>query len=226
MARHSGTERVLIPGEVGDIELLVDTPQPPICGVVVIAHPHPLQGGSAEHKVPHVLARTFAARGYLAIRPNFRGVGFSDGQHDGGDGETVDMVAVVNHLREAYPGLPLVLAGFSFGAYVIARTVQSLDAKGIRCPHIILAGTPWGAVEGQRSYAIPPVPSTALVVHGEKDERVTLGAVFDWARPQGLPVVVVPDANHFFTGKLGQLERVVTVYLNNLPDPEVVAPFL
>jgi alpha/beta superfamily hydrolase len=223
MAAHTVTERVLIPGEAGNIEILVDTPRAPVCGVAVIAHPHPLQGGSAGHKVPHVLAKMLVARGYLAARPNFRGVGASEGEHDAGNGETVDTVAVVNHLLQAHSGLPLVLAGFSFGAFVMARAAQSLRASGVECPHLILAGTPWGTVEAQRSYETPPVPSTTLAIHGEKDERVTLAAVFDWARPQGLPVVVVPDANHFFTGKLGALERVVGAYLDHLPDPVAAA---
>jgi len=205
---------------VGNIELFIDRPTGPTCGLAVIAHPHPLQGGSAAHKVPHVLAKTFAARGFLAARPNFRGVGATEGVHDAGNGETVDMVKVVDHLRRDYPGLPLVLAGFSFGAYVIARTAEVLRGRGIQCPHIILAGTPWGTVEGQRSYETPSVPSTSLAIHGEKDERVPLSAVFDWARPQGLPIVVVPGANHFFTGKLAILEGVVGAYIDHLPNPE------
>lgn len=219
MVAHAGTEKVLIPGEVGNIELLVDAPLAPICGVAVIAHPHPLQGGAATHKVPHVLARTLASKGYFAVRPNFRGVGATEGTHDAGIGETVDTIAVVNHLRQTYSGLPLVLAGFSFGAYVITRAAEMLRRLGVECPHVILAGTPWGTVEGQRSYETPPVPSTTLAVHGEKDERVTLSSVFDWARPQGLPIVVVPGANHFFTGKLPTLERVVGAYIDQLPDP-------
>ncbi|SOY93326.1 putative hydrolase of the alpha/beta superfamily [Cupriavidus taiwanensis] len=222
MASHSGTESVLVQGDVGNIELLVDTPRAPICGVAVITHPHPLQGGSAGHKVPHVLAKTLASRGYLAVRPNFRGVGATEGEHDAGTGESLDTIAVVEHLRQAYSGLPLVLAGFSFGAYVIARAAEMLSHRGIHCPHLILAGTPWGTVDGQRSYETPPVPSTTLVIHGERDERVALSAVFDWARPQSLPIVVVPGANHFFTGKLSTLERLVGGYLDHLPGTEAV----
>lgn len=216
----SETERILVPGGVGTVELLVDLPQAPICGVAVIAHPHPLQGGSAGHKVPHVLARTLASRGYLAVRPNFRGVGATEGEHDGGNGETVDTVGVVDYLSQAYSGLPVILAGFSFGAYVIARSAEMLRHRGVQCPHLILAGTPWGTVEGQRTYETPPVPSTTLAIHGEKDERVPLSVVFDWARPQGLPIVVVPSANHFFAGQLNSLGRVVGAYLDRLPDPE------
>lgn len=176
-------------GEAGNIEMLVDQP-PEVRGIAVVAHPHPQQGGSATHKVPHTLARTLVARGYLTVRPNFRGVGASEGEHDAGRGETDDMVAVVDHLRRSHPGLPLVLAGFSFGAFVIARVAEALRRLGTPCPHLILAGTPWGNIHGFE-YDTPAVPATALVVHGEQDDRVVLGAVMEWARPQALPVVVL-----------------------------------
>ncbi|QYY27801.1 alpha/beta fold hydrolase [Cupriavidus pinatubonensis] len=223
MALQSGSGKMFVAGEAGRIELIVDMPRAVASGIAVVAHPHPLQGGTATHKVPHVLAKALAARGYVTVRPNFRGVGETEGEHDAGDGETNDTVAVVNHLRQQYPGLPLVLAGFSFGAYVVALTVQVLASQGLACPHVILTGMPWGTIPGHRSYATPDVPSTALVVHGENDERVTLGAVLDWARPQEMPIVVVPGANHFFTGKLSALERVVGRYLDHLPEPSAPA---
>ncbi len=219
MALQAGTAKILVSGEIGKIELIVDMPRAAAGGIAVIAHPHPVQGGTATHKVPHVLAKTLAARGYVAVRPNFRGVGETEGEHDAGDGETADTVAVIHYLRQEYPGLPLVLAGFSFGAYVMARAVELLRSQGLPCPHLILAGMPWGTIPGHRSYETPTVPSTTLVVHGEKDDGVTLGAVLEWARPQELPVVVVPGANHFFTGKLAALERVVGGYLDHLPEP-------
>lgn len=207
----------MIRGIVGDIELLVNVPEGPIRGIAVIAHPHPLQGGTAEHKVPNLFAKILASRQYVAVRPNFRGVGGSEGTHDFGNGETLDVLLVIEHLRRIYPALPLVLAGFSFGAYVIARTTGVLHEQGVNCTHIVLAGTPWGTIEGQRTYETPPVPSTTMAIHGERDQRVELKAVFDWARPQGLPIVVVPNASHFFTGKLAVLERLVGAYLDRSP---------
>lgn len=205
------TDTTLLPGPVGNIELLIDAPAGAPLGVVVVAHPHPMQGGSASHKVPHQMAIALVACGYVAVRPNFRGVGRSDGAHDGGLGEAEDLLHVIRHSQHAYAG-HLLLAGFSFGAFVMARAVAALVNEGVEPDGVILAGTPWGTVDGQRTYETPPVPKGTLVIHGEQDERVPLAAVFDWVRPQALPVVVVPSANHFFTGKLGVLGRVVTDY--------------
>lgn len=205
------TETILLAGLAGSIEVLIDAPAGTPLGVAMVAHPHPLQGGSANHKVPHQMAKALVACGYVAVRPNFRGVGRSEGAHDGGLGEVGDLLEVIRHCRQAYAG-QLLLAGFSFGAFVIAHAIAALTRESIALDGMILAGTPWGTVDGQRTYETPPVPAGTLVIHGEQDERVPLTAVFDWARPQGLPVVVVPGANHFFTGKLGVLGRLVTDY--------------
>lgn len=205
------TETTLLAGLAGNIEVLIDVPAHTPLGVAVVAHPHPLQGGSASHKVPHQMAKALVACGYVAVRPNFRGVGRSEGAHDGGLGEVGDLLEVIRHCRQAYAG-QLLLAGFSFGAFVMAHAAAALTRESVAQDGLILAGTPWGTVDGQRTYETPPVPADTLVIHGEQDERVSLTAVFDWARPQGQPVVVVPGANHFFTGKLGVLGRLVTDY--------------
>lgn len=218
MAVPSGTEKTQLGGEAGPIEMLVDRPAGVPRGIAVVAHPHPLLGGSATHKVPHQLAKALVARGYLTVRPNFRGVEGSAGEHDQGSGEARDMLAVVAHLRAAHPGLPLALAGFSFGAFVIANVAATLAAQSVPIRHLVLAGTPYGTVKAHRSYDTPAVPADCLVVHGERDERADLGALFDWARPQVLPVVVVPGADHFFTGKLPLLVRIVGGYLDR-PEP-------
>ncbi|MHA6832810.1 alpha/beta hydrolase [Ralstonia pseudosolanacearum] len=209
------TESVLMPGPAGNIEYLIDMPAVAPIGVAVVAHPHPLQGGSANHKVPHQIAKALLTCGYVAVRPNFRGVGRTEGVHDCGAGEADDLVSVIDHVRNLYPG-SLLVAGFSFGAYAMARAVAALSVAAIRPDGIILAGMPWGRIAGQRSYEPPPVPLESLIVHGEQDDRVPLAAVFDWARPQGLPVVVVPGAGHFFAGKLATLERLVNGYVRAL----------
>ncbi|CAG2140919.1 hypothetical protein LMG19282_01933 [Cupriavidus campinensis] len=208
---------VFIAGPAGQIETLLDTPAGPPVGIAVVAHPHPGQGGTAEHKIPQLLARTLQAHGFVTMRPNYRGVGQSEGAYDGGPGESTDVEAVLRHLQAEYPGLPVALAGFSFGAFVqtlmVARLTAAGDAAAESIQHLILTGMPAGALSETLSYDTPPVPAHTLVVHGEKDERVPLINVFDWARPQELPVVVLPAAGHFFTGKLPGLRSVVEGYL-------------
>jgi uncharacterized protein len=190
------------------MEVLMDMPASAPNGVAVVAHPQPLQRGSAHHKIPHFLARGLVERGWLAVRPNFRGVGASEGAHDHGAGETEDVVVLVARLREAHPHLPLALLGFSFGAFVQSRVAHRLTVDGNPACAVVLAGMPAGRVEGGRHYA-PEGPSPhTLVVHGERDERVPLHAVFDWARAHAQPVVVVPGADHFFTGRLPVLRSL------------------
>lgn len=209
----SASTRQFIAGPAGQIETLVDTPAAAPLGIAVVAHPHPSQGGNAEHKIPQLLARVLQAHGYLTLRPNYRGVGQSEGKYDDGNGETDDVLAVIRHVQAGNPGVPLALAGFSFGAFIQTRAAQQLAGAGEPVAHLILAGMPAGALSETLSYDTPPVPPHALVVHGEHDERVPLANVLNWARPQELPVVVLPGGGHFFTGKLPKLRQVVEGYL-------------
>lgn len=209
----SAPTRLFIAGPAGQLEVLADAPADAPRGIAVVAHPHPSQGGNAEHKIPQLLARVLQAHGFLTLRPNYRGVGQSEGQYDDGNGETDDVLAVIRHLRAEHPDLPLALAGFSFGGFVQARAAARLAADGEAIAHLILTGMPAGALSETLSYDTPPVPAHTLVVHGEADERVPLINVFTWARPQELPVVVLPGAGHFFTGKLPGLKQAVEGYL-------------
>lgn len=203
----------LIDGPAGAIEVLVDPPNRALAGVVVIAHPQPLLGGHAQHKVPQVLARGLSEAGWLVVRPNFRGVGHSAGTHDAGDGGTEDLLSLSLALQADAAVPRLALVGFSFGAFVQARVARRLADLGRPASCTCLAGMPFGEVEGGRRYATPDGIPDALVVHGDRDERVPLRAVFDWARPQSQPVVVVPGADHFFTGKLHVLRSLVVNHL-------------
>jgi hypothetical protein len=195
--------RALIDGPAGKIETDINDPGDARRGVALIAHPNPVQGGSKDNKVVTTLAKAFFALGYVAARPNFRGVGASAGRHDEGRGETDDLLAVAEHLRERYGGLPLVLAGFSFGAFVQTRVAKQLEAQGV-----VLVGPAVGR------FAAESVPANTLVIHGEHDDVVPLAAVLDWARPQHLPVVVVPGGEHFFHGRLAQLADIVVRYFH------------
>ncbi|OGA26977.1 MAG: alpha/beta hydrolase [Betaproteobacteria bacterium RIFCSPLOWO2_02_FULL_65_24] len=197
-------ERVLIPAAAGTLEMLVERPGVPPRGVALIAHPHPLFGGTLENKVVQTLARTFHELGYVALRPNFRGVGASSGVHDCGEGETEDMLQAAAWAHQELGRCPTVLAGFSFGAYVQTRVAKRLSAE-----RLVLVGLAAGQVAGERNYAPEEVPPDTLVIHGERDETVALQSVFDWARPQGLPVVVIPGADHFFHRRLHIIRSIV-----------------
>ncbi|MGH9262215.1 MAG: alpha/beta hydrolase [Acidimicrobiales bacterium] len=198
----SSLSRLVVEGPAGAIETDINDPGGARRGIALIAHPDPLHGGTKDNKVVTTLAKAFFALGYVAARPNFRGVGTSAGGHDGGRGETEDLIAVAGYLKRQFGELPLALAGFSFGGFVQTRAAKRLH------PRLMVLVAP--AVS--RS-AAETVPRETLVVHGELDDVVPLAAVLDWARPQNLPVVVVPGGEHFFHGRLNQLADIVTRYL-------------
>jgi alpha/beta superfamily hydrolase len=198
-------ERRFIGGAAGRIEVAVDTPPGEPAGLAVIGHPHPLYGGTLENKVAATLARAFASLGWMAVRPNFRGVGGSEGTHDGGRGETDDFVHVVDTATSwVGASLPRALAGFSFGSFVAARAAARLKPAAT---HLVLIGAAAG------KWPMPPVAAETLVIHGEFDETIPLAAVLDWARPLDLPVVVLPGADHFFHRRLSTLKRLVCDYV-------------
>jgi alpha/beta superfamily hydrolase len=208
---NSQTRRFRVPGPVGAIEVLRDEPAEgtaPV-GTAVIAHPHPLFGGTMDNKVVQTLARAFVQSGWSAVRFNFRGVGATEGAHDGGRGELDDMLALIG--LEAGEGA-LAIAGFSFGAYVANGAVQSLWPSS-RVAKIVLVGT------SAQKHQLPALPAEAhdrtLVIHGEQDDTVPLAAVLDWARPQSLPVTVVPGVGHFFHGQLPLLKSLVHRHLRS-----------
>jgi hypothetical protein len=204
-------ERVLVAGPAGNIETVIEHPavfpadgvSEGIRGIALVCHPHPLFGGTLDNKVVTTLARAFVELGYVALRPNFRGVGKSEGEHDHGRGETEDMLALIAHARERFGDLPVALAGFSFGGYVQARVAQRLAPE-----RMVLVGVAAGDL-GERRYETPTVPAETLVIHGELDETVPLARVLDWARPQELPVVVIPGADHFFHRRLHLIRGIV-----------------
>ena len=163
--------------------------------------------------MPHFLARALCDDGWLVARPNFRSVGRSAGIHDAGIGETDDVLHRHASLRAARPDMRIALVGFSFGAFVLAQAVSRLAASGDPAWRACLAGMPWGEVEGGRRYDTPSDIPEALVIHGERDERVPLASVMEWARSAQQTVAVVPDADHFFTSKLPVLRRLVLGWL-------------
>jgi len=191
---RASTRREFIAGPAGRIECAVDKPEGPSRGVALIAHPHPLYGGSLDNKVVQTLARAFVELGYETWRPNFRGVGATEGAHDEGRGELEDLAAVLKAIQTE----KFILAGFSFGASLVARLAETGQPEWL-----VLVGL------GITRLMAPPAAAGTLVIHGENDETVPLAAVMDWARPQELPVVVVPGADHFFGRKLHVLRAIV-----------------
>ena len=203
---NAQTEHLLQDGPAGVLELAIDR-STEARGLMVIAHPHPLHGGSLSNKVVQTLARASVLAGWTAVRFNFRGVGRSEGTYDEGRGELDDLLAVIG--AQASTG-PLCLAGFSFGAFVTSHAVQRLQATR-DLQRVVLVGT------AASRFTVADLPaelhSRSLVIHGEQDDTVPLESVMSWARPQVLPVLVVPTVGHFFHGQLPLLRDAVLRHL-------------
>jgi alpha/beta superfamily hydrolase len=200
---NKNADKFTLQGGAGSMECLLDLPNEAPRGIALVAHPHPLYGGTMDNKVATTLARTFVALGYVAARFNFRGVGASEGVHDDGRGETDDMAVMLAHMQAQYPGLPVALSGFSFGTFVQAQLQQRLIAEGRPAERLVLVGTAAG------KWPMPAVPADTILIHGEQDDTITLTQVFDWARPQDIAVIVIPGADHFFHRKLGHIKNWV-----------------
>jgi alpha/beta superfamily hydrolase len=202
--RTSQTVTELIAGPAGALEVahLPAAAHVPARGIALVAHPHPLMGGTMDNKVAVTLGKTFHNLGYATMRFNFRGAGRSEGVFDQGLGETDDAQAALDHAARFYASDHLVLAGFSFGTYVQTRLWQRIRAAR-PVERLVLAGP------AVNRFALDSVPDDTIVIHGEDDDVVPLGDVLTWARPQQLPVVVFPGCGHFFHGRLTQLQRVI-----------------
>jgi alpha/beta superfamily hydrolase len=197
---NSSTARQMVAGPGGAIECAIDAPAGAARGTVVVCHPHPQHGGTMDNKVVQTLARAVVALGWRSVRFNFRGIGASQGAWDDGVGEIDDALAVIAAF--AADGSPFMLAGFSFGAYVAAQAATRL-ADGAKPQRMVLVGP---STERQQ---MANVPADTVVIHGETDDVVPLSATLAWARPQSLPIIVLPGVGHFFHGQLGLLKNVV-----------------
>lgn len=204
---NAHTQHFAIAGAAGPLECALDMPDsshfPAPRGIALVAHPHPLYGGTMDNKVTQTLARAFIALGYISVRMNFRGVGASAGTHDEGRGETDDMQLLLDHMRQRYPDLPVALAGFSFGTFVQAQLQQRLIERRQPATRLVLVGAAAG------KWAMPDVPADTILIHGEQDDTIALANVMDWARPQDIPVIVIPGADHFFHRKLHHIKKLV-----------------
>ena len=201
---NSQTVRQTVAGPAGALECALDAPAGDVRGVAVICHPHPQHGGTMDNKVVITIARAFLQIGFRTVRFNFRGAGASQGAWDEGRGEIDDALAVITAHRD--PALPFMLGGFSFGAYVASEAAARLPADA-RPQRMVLIGP------STQKQAMPPVPADTIVVHGETDDVVPLSATFDWARPQSLPVIVMPGVGHFFHGQITLLKHLLVQQL-------------
>jgi len=202
---NAQTKPFSLTGDAGQLECALDLPlEQAAIGIALVAHPHPLHGGTMNNKVAQTLARTFVGLGYATARMNFRGVGQSEGVHDNGLGETLDMHRLLTHMQNLYPNLPVALAGFSFGTFVQSRLQRILAAEQRPPQRLVFVGCAAGKWE------LGTVPSNTILIHGELDDTIPLNDVLDWARPQDLAVTVIPGADHFFHRKLHHIKNLVT----------------
>ncbi|MFN5348235.1 MAG: alpha/beta hydrolase [Polaromonas sp.] len=208
---NAQTQKSTVQGAAGAIEVAIDTPVGGAVpkGVALIAHPHPLFGGTLDNKVVQTLARAFTQCGWTAVRFNFRGVGGTQGVHDEGRGELDDMLAVAAH---SAPTGALCLAGFSFGAFVTTHAFDKLHVAR-QIDKLVLVGT--SVVRSAAAQIDATEHAKTIVIHGEADDTVELSAVLSWARPQSLPVTVVPGGGHFFHGQLPLLKSLVVRHLSS-----------
>ena len=233
---NSRTKIIQIDGVVGQIEMSIDLPDELknnpdflVRGLALVAHPHPLMGGTMDNKVAQTMARALNQLGYVSVRPNFRGVGATAGVHDDGVGEMEDLLHVTDWMRtpsswsqleataqqawiQTANTLPLVVSGFSFGSFVGTHLVQRLAELGRPAERLVMVGSAAG------KWVLAPVPADTILIHGEVDETIPLTDVLDWARPQELTVQVVPGADHFFHRRLHCIRNIITSAWLGMPD--------
>lgn len=203
-------------GQAGAIDCAVDWPADTPTGWALVLHPNPVQGGTRDNKVVTTIARSCVQEGLVAVRPNFRGIGKSEGEFDNGAGETQDMLAVVEQFSRDYPDIASgkwVMGGFSFGTSIGAQLYSTLAERGQKIPDAVILAGP--AIERFRIRDVE-LPDDTMLIHGELDDVVPLSETMDYARKAGLPVVVVPESGHFFHGKLITLRRLVEQRLKAL----------
>ena len=210
------TETISFDGLAGLIDCALDWPEGEPTGWALVLHPNPAQGGTRDNKVVTTIARACVQQGLVALRPNFRGIGSSGGVFDHGKGELLDMAALVEQFRVRYPevaSLPWVLGGFSFGTSIAVQLYAKWERLEKNLPNIVVLA---GSAAMRFRHSEVKAPEDALVIHGEVDEVVPLSEVMDWARPLGVPIVVIPEAGHFFHGKLLILRQLVQTRLQAL----------
>jgi alpha/beta superfamily hydrolase len=211
--------RTLLAGVAGKIEVTAAIPDP-ARAIAVIAHPHPLYGGTMDNKVVTTLARAFVESGAATFRFNFRGVGASEGTHDEGRGETEDMLRVIEHARSTTGELPLAHAGVYFGGAIAVRASDRADfaqlvlvAPGFRRITAEGMGAPPDPGDPSLGAAGRHTTANTVIIHGDRDETVPLADSIAWAGARDVPVIVVAGGEHFFHRKLHVLREIVARWI-------------
>ncbi len=211
MAKAPEKQTLYINGPAGRLQALLELPgdvsEAAVPGIAVLCHPHPQYQGTMLNKVVHTLARAMNDLGLAALRFNFRSVGESEGVYGGGDGETGDVHAVIDYARRRWPGKPVWLAGFSFGAVIAARVAAAAQVAQL------VSIAPAINLLGKSLQEAPAMPW--LIVQGAADELVPAAEVAAWvaAHQPGPELVLLPDTDHFFHGQLVTLRTVLTTKL-------------
>lgn len=208
-------DAITLQGPAGRLEALLEAPRRPAGpGIAVLCHPHPLHHGTMRNKVLHAISRAVNELGLPAVRFNFRGVGASDGEYGDGIGETDDTLAVIAWARSRYGRGPLWLCGFSFGALVACRA-----ALAERPAQLVTVAPPVSRMADLLGGAQPDCPW--LIVQGMDDEIVSCDDVVRWVNElaPGPELIVLPDVDHFFHGRLTLLRETLVEYLGSEVTP-------
>jgi len=217
MTTHASIRSLFLPGRAGRIEALLNLGSDAAEYAAVVAHPHPLYGGTMHNKVVFHTTKALNGFGFPVLRFNFRGAGTSQGEHDYGRGEIDDVRTALEWMKDEYH-LPLVFAGFSFGA-----------ATGLRaaCPDghvdaLISLGTPLNADGRLYTYALlGECPKPKLFLSGDRDEFASKEKLAELVGTASDPkrFVLVPDADHFFTGHLDEMRAAIQVWVRDVLHP-------
>jgi uncharacterized protein len=221
MTTYHESKNLFLAGPAGKLEAVLWTPPSGVRPrfAAVVCHPHPLFGGTMHNKVVYQAAKSLDALGLPVLRFNFRGAGMSAGTHDRGRGEQGDVRAVLDFLVREFPGVPPLVAGFSFGCWVGLR----VGCADERVRELIGLGTPVNTTDFS---FLRNCEKPKLFVHGAKDEHGEIGKVE--ALVKSLPgenrLVVVAGADHFFAGKLDQVDEAIRGWLKERHPEIATAP--
>jgi alpha/beta superfamily hydrolase len=210
MSQHHDSRNFFLAGPVGRLEAVLWTPQSSTAPALaaVVCHPHPLFGGTMHNKVVFQAAKSIDALGVPVLRFNFRGVGLSEGVHDRGIGERDDVRTALQFLIAEFPGVPLLVAGFSFGSVVGLR----VGCAAPEVTRLIALGLP---VDNSDISFLFECPKPKLFVHGSNDEHGDVRKVEELvpSLPGENRLVIVEGVDHFFAGKLSEVDQAITTWL-------------